>query len=317
MTETQPYAMQIDQFGTAAELHRVAIDSPPLAPTEVRMQVSAIGLNPLDYKMRDGSSGLAKSMTMPAILGREAAGVVTEVGSEVTRFAPGDSVVGMRSHADMRGTYASELIWPEEVLVAIPDAVNPIEAAALCVTGLTALQAVDQLAKVTDTDTVLIHGAGGGVGQLMLQLAVARGATVYASASGRHAERISLHGATPIDYTTTDVVGFIREEVGTVDVVLDGVYFDTFVPSLELLSDGGRVVVLPTLADLTPATERGIEAHIPGIAPDREALTEILALAADHTIQLSVAQTFALEDVAAAHELLETGHAPGKLVAIP
>lgn len=172
------YAMTIPEFGPADIFTRTLIDHAQPGPGEILVKTTAIGANPLDYKMRDGSSGLCAKFNPPAVLGREAAGEVVAVGEGVDNFVPGDRVFGMRGFDDFRGTYATHNVFPADGVVRTPDSLDDVTAAGLALVGITATVAVEQLAKVKSGDTVLIHGAGGGVGQLMTQLAVARGATV-------------------------------------------------------------------------------------------------------------------------------------------
>ncbi len=307
--------MTISEFGPADVFRKTSIEPGEPGPGEVLIKTSAIGANPLDYKMRDGSSGLSKSLTLPCILGREASGVVIAVGEGVTEFAPGDHAFGMRNHPDTRGTYATHNVFPADVLVKVPEGMDDTTAAGVALVGLTAQMAVEQQAKVSEGETVLIHGAGGGVGQMMTQLCLARGANVLASASTRHHDKLTGFGARHIDYTQVDVFDTIAEEYPNgIDVVIDAVYFDTFVPSLDLLREGGRIVVLPSLADLTPANERGIEAHIPLISADTTIVADLAGRIARGELSLPIGHTAPLSDVADVHRILEDGHADGKII---
>lgn len=309
------YAMTIAEFGSADVFTKTPIDPAPPGSGEVLFKTTAIGSNPLDYKMRDGSSGLSDSLTFPCVLGREAAGVVLAVGEGVTEFAPGDHVFGMRSHPDTRGTYATHNVFPANGLVKVPEGMDDVTAAGVALAGLTAQMAVEQQAKVSEGETVLIHGAGGGVGQLITQLCLARGAKVYASASTRHHDKLTAFGAQHIDYTTEDVFAAVRaDNPEGVDVVIDTVYFGTFVPSLDILRPGGRIVVLPSLANLTPAKERGIEAHIPLISNVPGIVEDLANRIARGELKLPVGQTVPLTEVAEVHRTLESGHADGKIV---
>lgn len=309
------YAMTIPEFGPADIFTRTLIDHAQPGPGEILVKTTAIGANPLDYKMRDGSSGLCAKFAPPAVLGREAAGEVVAVGEGVDSFAPGDRVFGMRGLDDFRGTYATHNVFPADGVVRTPDSLDDVTAAGLALVGITATVAVEQLAKVKSGDTVLIHGAGGGVGQLMTQLAVARGATVLASASSRHHEKLVGFGAQHIDYTAEDVFEAVRRRFPEgVDVVLDGVYFDTFLPSLDVLASDGRIVALPSLADLTPAKERGIEAHIPAISNDTTIYADLADRVVAGEISLPIGLTKNLTEVAEVHRVLEDGHADGKIV---
>ncbi len=160
---------------------------------------------------------------------------------------------------------------------------------------------------------MLIHGGSGGVGQFLVQLCVrAGGAEVWATASTRNQDRLRELGVHhPIDYRTQDWQTLVPQ----VDVVLDTVYFGTFEPSLDHLRPGGRIVVLPSLADLTPATKRGIEASIPGLHPMPAVMDELARDVTSGALDLEIAEVLPLSEVARAHRMLEEGHTRGKLIA--
>ncbi|GAB3715585.1 NADP-dependent oxidoreductase [Mariniluteicoccus flavus] len=304
---------QIDRFGGPDELHVVEAPVPEPEAGEVLVRVLAAGTNPLDYKIRDGSSGLAKRIgpdDFPVVLGREACGVVERCGEGVNDFAPGQLVFGVTPLSHRGRCYAEYAALPATCLAQAPEGADPVVLGGLALVGTTAWVAVHELARVRSGEKVLVHGAAGGVGQLMVQLCVAAGAEVWATASTRNQDRLRELGATPIDYTTTD----FREAAPKVDVVLDGVYFDTFEKSLDQLVDGGRIVVLPTLADLTPAQERGIEAHIPAIHDLPREMEQLALRVHEGAVSFEVSQVLPLERVADAHRELESGHARGKIV---
>lgn len=303
----------IDRFGGPEEFHLVDdLPTPSPGPGEVLVRVLAAGVNPVDYKIRDGSSGVAKKLRpedFPLVLGRECCGEVAELGEGVTDLEVGQRVYGMPSMGHQAGCYAEYVALPAQGLAPAPEQADTIALAGTALAGTTAWTAVHDLAKVTADDIVLVHGGGGGVGQFVVQLAVSAGATVYATASARHAERIKSWGATPIDYTTQDFTQAPRPTV-----IIDGVYFGTYEPSLDHLAPGGRMVLLPTLADLEPARARGIEVSVPAITPDRGRLEALAAQVADGSLQVEVSQVLPLAEVAQAHEIVETGHAQGKIV---
>ncbi len=307
--------MVIDHFGGPEEFHRVQIPIPSPGEREVVVKNAAIGANPLDYKMRDGSSGLAPSLTFPCVLGREAAGTVISVGSAVTEFAVGDRVFGMRVAPDIRGTYASHSVFDASNLAHTPDSLGDAPAAALSVAALTARVIVEDLAQPTVGDVVLIHGAGGGVGQIVTQLCVQRGATVVASASSRHAEKLKRFGAHHLDYTQLNVFDEVRTRYpGGVDKVIDGVYFGTAEADLTVVRPGGTVVFIPTLADTTPAEQRGIDVRVPSVQWDTQAAEELAEAVARGELELPIGLECPLSEVAQVHRILEDGHANGKIV---
>ena len=145
---------------------------------------------------------------------------------------------------------------------------------------------------------------------MMVQMAVATGATVFATASARHQEKITRWGASHIDYETTD----FEEAMVRPDVIIDAVYFGTYERSVALLEPGGRLVVLPTLADLAPARERGLRVSIPSIKPDADRLKLLAEQISAGKLEVVVSAVFPLDQVAEAHRIVENGHAEGKVL---
>ena len=291
--------VQIDRFGSADELHVTDVPVPVPGPRQVLVRVQAAGTNPIDYKMRDGSSGAVKNLTaadFPLVLGREAAGIVDALGEGVSLVGVGDLVFGVLPFGPgVVGCYSEYVVFPEASLSIAAAGTDVTALAGLALAGSTAWVAVHEQARVRPGEKVLVHGGAGGVGQLMVQLCRDAGAQVWATASTGNQERLRELGATAIDYTTTD----FRQASPKMDVVLDAVYFDTFVPSLDHL------------------VERGIEVHIPSIHPLRDELAELASRLAAGTLSLEVSRVLPLDQVAEAHRELETGHARGKIVLDP
>lgn len=307
-------AVEIDRFGGVEELHIVEDrQQPSPAEGEVLVEVTGAGVNPIDYKIRDGSSGVAKKLTeadFPLVLGREGAGVVAELGPGVTDLEVGQRVFGMAPMGHPGGWYAQYVVQPASALAPSPEGVADEILAGSALAGITAWTAVHDLGQVRADDIVLVHGAGGGVGQFVVQLCLAAGAGVYAVASPRHRERLESYGAHYVDYTSED----FTQVTPSPTLIVDGVYFGTYEPSMDHLAPGGRIVMLPTLADLTPAKERGIEISVPAIAPDRERLCALAQQIADGALHVLISEVVPLAQVARAHEIVETGHTQGKVV---
>lgn len=307
-------AAQIVRFGGPEELHLVNDAPVPTAGEgEVLVRVLAAGVNPLDYKIRDGSSGLAAKLTedgFPLILGRECCGVIEQVGPGVTDLAIGARVYGMAPLGHRGECYAEFVALPANALAPAPQSVDPHVLSGTALAGLTAWTAVHDLAKVTADDTVLVHGGAGGVGQVVVQLCVTAGARVYATASTRNRSRIEEMGAVHVDYTADD----FTQVTPRPDVIIDGVYFSTYEPSMDHLAKGGRLVILPSLADLEPARARGIDVAVPSISPDRERLSALAREVEQGRLTITIDRVFPLEEAAEAHRLVETGHAQGKVV---
>lgn len=306
-------AVVIDRFGGPEELHVTDTPAPQPGPGDVLVRLDAAGVNPIDHKMRDGSSGTVQGWdggVFPVILGREGTGMVEAVGEGVTHVGLGDRVLGVNDHGNPRGTYAELTCFPAEGVARVPDAVPTDVAAGLGLAGLTAWNAVHDLARVTNDDIVLVHGAGGGVGQIITQLAVATGAQVYATASGRHEERLEEYGAQHIDYTEID----FRRVTPQPTVIIDAVWFGTYEPSMDHLEDGGRMVILPSLADLGPARERGIDVSIASVTLEADRLHKLVDMAARNRLEAHVGTTFPLSEAADAHRQVESGHNDGKVI---
>lgn len=315
-------AIVIESFGPPSVLQLQSAAVPHPVRGEVLVEVLFAGLNPLDYKMRDGSSGRAKDLQLPAILGREFVGRIVHSGpgTDLGDLAVGQLIFGMRPHSDVRGCYAQRLVVEIDAVAPVPQGITDEQLPAfggLALVGLTAIAAVEECARVQPGDRVLVHGGSGGVGQLVIPLAQAAGAShVWATGRAANAERLISLGAVPIPYDEVDWQAVIRRDTEGVglDVIIDTHYFKTFIPSLDHVANGGRLVALPSLADLTPARDRGIDVSIPAISPAREKLERLARGYMDGTLSLEVSEVLPLADVVRGHEQLEAGHTRGKLV---
>ncbi|MGP5693990.1 NADP-dependent oxidoreductase [Brachybacterium alimentarium] len=320
--------IRFDRFGGPEVLSLIPdAPMPEPGPDEVLVEVAFVGLNPLDYKIRDGSSGMSRDLQLPAGTGREMAGTVIGAGAGLDEaelgsrgLSVGTRVFGMRAPGDPRGVAAEVIAIGADDLAPIPGEISDEDLprwAGLALAGLTAIAVIDDSAAIAPGQTVLVHGGSGGVGQLLIPMAIEAGAAqVWATGRADNAERIRELGAVPIPYDT----GNWQEEIHRltdgrgVDVVLDTHYHSTFVPSLDHVTEGGLVVTLPTLADLTPAHERGVEATVPRIKPGRDRLDRLVQGIRAGRYLLEVSQVLPLDEIARAHSLLEDGHTRGKLV---
>jgi NADPH:quinone reductase len=288
-------------------------------PGDSLIEVRAAGVNPVDWKVYSGGRGGDPSR-LPMRLGSEAAGVVTATGPDAAGPAGpvhiGDEVIAYRAP----GAYAAGLVVPGEALVPKPAALDWPQAAALMLTGVTAWH----LLAATDVqagDTVLMHGAAGGVGTMAAQLAVGRGATVVATASPARHEFLRGLGAVPVAYGD-GLTGRVRAAApGGVDVALDLVGTDEAIDvSLELVADRQRIA---TIAAPARGLQLGIKAlgGAPGADPGTDiryaARVPLARLAQDRKLRVFVAQTFPLTEAAAAHRAIMPGHTTGKIALIP
>ena len=293
------------------------VDGPEPVPGvgEVLVDVRAAGVNPIDAKAYSGMFGTDPN-ALPLPLGAEAAGVVSAIGDGVTDVAIGDEVIVYRAS----GAYTTSLLSSVDDLTPKPANLGWAEAAGLMLTGATAVHALTVVA-VAAGDTVLIHAASGGVGLIAVQLAVARGATVIATASPSAHDLLRGLGATPISYGPGLADRVRAVAPGGVDVALDLVGTDEAVEtSLELVAERSRIV---TIAAFGRAAADGIVliGGGPGADPGTEvrnaARAELARLAGEGHLRVVVAATFPLAGAADAHRLQLSSHAPGKIVLIP
>lgn len=320
--------VRLEAFGPPDLLELVQdVPAPEPGPGDVLVRVAVAGLNPLDAKMRDGSSPRSRDLELPAVLGREisgwVSGAVADVDLEALGMPIGTAVFGVRGMADRRGTYAEVVAMAAEDLAPVPDppaAEDPLALArwgGLALAGCTALTIIEDDAELQAGASVLVLGGTGGVGQLLLPLLRAAGASrVLATGRAANAERIRELGAEPIAHDRGDWVQAAREATGGrgVDVVIDTHFVGTFEPSLDLIAPGGRIVAVPSLADVSPATARGITARITRMRPTRERLERLARALADGALDVEIAEVLPLGEAARGHELLQQGHTRGKLV---
>lgn len=300
-------AVRIHKFGGPEVL--TYEDAPRPEPTagEVLIRVHAAGVNPVDWKTRERGF---RRKELPMIVGWEASGVVESVGSAVTRFKPGDKVYAMTDLA-RDGAYAEFVVAREDAVAIKPGSIGHVEAAAVPLAALTAWQAMFDTAGLTQGQTVLIHGAAGGVGHLAVQLAKAKGARVIGTASERNHEFLKTIGCDEvIDYRTTRFEDVVKD----VDVVLDTVGGDTLERSYAVVKKGGFVVSIVGEPSQEKARERGVRTGRILVKPDGAQLTEIGALIDAGKVRPEVSHTFPLAEAAKAHEQSRTGHTRGKIV---
>jgi NADPH2:quinone reductase len=194
-----------------APFHLSDVAMPVAGPGQVLVKISASGVNPLDLKIKAGQAAHAQTR-LPAILGIDMAGVVEAVGAGVTAFKPGDEVYGMIGGiAGVPGSLADYAAVDADLLALKPTNLTSREAAALPLSVITAWEGLVDRAHVHTGQTVLIHGGAGGVGHIAVQLAVARGAQVFATVDPARHELMQTYGATPIDYTRLPVDAYVQE----------------------------------------------------------------------------------------------------------
>lgn len=288
-------AVQVTRFGGPEALVCADVEKPVPISTEVLVRVVAAGVNPVDGKTRRGE-GVARWVGPPPFIpGWDVCGVVEAMGYGVTRFKQGDLVYGMPRFPRAAGAYAEYVAAPSRQFARIPNGISATEAAALPLAALTAWQCLVDTANIGPGQTVLVHGAGGGVGHLAVQLANALGARVFTTGRDDR-EALKMRDAdAAVDLVggldTRALIGSIRDD-GLLLAVADGA------------GDEAR-------AD---AERRGVRVQEPLVEPDGHALEEIARLVESGALKVIVAETFPLDRARAAHERLERGGVRGKLV---
>ncbi len=309
-------AIALTEFGGNDRLELTEVDDPRVGPDFVLIRVHAAGLNPVDWKVREGSLEGRFPHVFPVVPGWDAAGVVEEVGPAVTGFSPGDEVFAYcRKHFVGEGTYAEYVSVPEDFVSRKPEAIDFVHAGAVPLAGLTAFQALVEAAAVRAGETVLVHGAAGGVGAFAVQIARARGAQVIGTAtSAKHEFLKELGTSQEIDYTEVDFVEAVRgARTDGVDVVFDLFGGETLWRSVDVVADGGRIVSLADPLTDDHYRQRGITPTYVFVRPSGSQLAELARLIDGGELRVELEASFPLEEAAQALERLEGGRTRGKL----
>jgi NADPH:quinone reductase-like Zn-dependent oxidoreductase len=302
-------AIRIHQYGGPEVLAQVEMQRPTPGPNEVLIKVHAASVNPFDWKARAGYVKEFFPLTFPVTLGSDASGTVEEVGPGVARFKRGDELYASLGLGG--GGYAEYAIAKEEIVAEKPGTLDYVQAAAVPTGGITAWQALFEVAQLRAGQKVLIHGAAGGVGNFAVQFAKAKGAYVIGTASSKNQAFLGELGVDKaVDYNKTQ----FEDMVCDVDVVLDTIGGDTQERSFKVLKKGGILVSIVRPPSQELATKYGVRALFYGAHPSSSDLTKIANLIDDGKVKPVVGTVLPLADARRAHELSETGHARGKIV---
>ncbi|MGW5241378.1 NADP-dependent oxidoreductase [Monashia sp. NPDC004114] len=296
-------AIVIDRFGGPEELHEAELPDPEPGPGQVRIRVEAVGVNPIDGKVRGGRMA-SPDTKFPLLLGAEAAGVVDALGEGVSDVAVGDRVVGFAAG----GAYSELALLGAYAALA---GLDPVAGVSLPVASETSQRALGLLA-LEPGETLLIHGASGAVGEVATQLAVRDGVRVIGTASEANQGRVAALGATPTTYGDgwLDRVRALAPD--GVDAVFDTSGAGVLEESVDLVGGKERVV---TIAD-PAAFAMGIT-FTTGGEPGAFDLGVYVALRASGELTTTIARVFPLTEAADAQALSDSGRAGGKLVLVP
>ncbi len=302
-------AIRIHAYGGPDVLVYEDAPRPSIGDNEVLVKVHAASLNPVDRFTRAGYLQQMINFPLPMVPGLDLSGVVEAIGSDVRSLAVGHAVYGYSSMA-RQGAYAEYAAVKETEVAPKPATVDHVHAAAVPLAALSAWQALDA-ASLGPGQTILIHGAGGGVGTFAVQFALERGARVLGTASGGKIELLRQMGVSEaIDYTTTR----FEDVAHDVDVVMDNIGGEVTERSWGVLKPGGILVTPAGQPDPAVAAAHGVRGVALMTQPNAEQLAEIARLMDAGTVKSVVSEVFPLSEARRAHELLEGGHTRGKLV---
>ncbi|MDQ3823423.1 MAG: NADP-dependent oxidoreductase [Actinomycetota bacterium] len=310
-------AVGIREFGGRDRLETMDVPEPKLGADGVLVRVHAAGVNPVDWKIREGRLDAGWPHVFPVVPGWDVAGTVERVGPAVTTVASGDEVYAYcRKHFVGEGAYAELVTVPETSVAHKPGSLDLEHAGAVPLCALTAYQALFFGAGLTAGETVLVQAAAGGVGSFAVQLAADAGAEVIGTASERNHEYVLGLGALEVvDYRAVDAVDAVREIAPEgVDVVLDVYGGEALRRSVDAVRDEGRIVSIGQPPTDEHFRQRRIEPSYVFVRPDAEQLAEIADMFDDDRLTVHLDEVLPLEQAARAHELSEAGHVRGKLV---
>jgi NADPH:quinone reductase-like Zn-dependent oxidoreductase len=303
-------AIVVHEYGNPEVLKFEDAPIPVPKEKELLIKVFAAGVNSFDGVLRSGKYAKIFNMQLPWIPGYDIAGTVEKVGPQVTKFRVGDPVYAFIS-IPTGGGYAEYAIAGENQAALKPAALSFIEAAGVPSVAITAWQALIDKANVQAGQTVLIHGASGGVGMFAIPIAKVRGAKVLATASTANQDFLKELGAdVAIDYKTQK----FEEIAKDVDAVVDGVGGETLKRSYPIVKKGGILVGLVGRVDQAELTKYGIRGVALEAEPNGDELAQIGKLIDAKKIKVIVSQTFPLWEATKAQEQADTGHARGKIV---
>jgi NADPH:quinone reductase-like Zn-dependent oxidoreductase len=300
-------AAYIDRFGGPEVLQYGDLPDPVASAGQVIVDVVAASVNGADWRVRAGQYGQAK---FPLVLGRDFSGTVAALGEGVNDFKVGDAVFGVLE-AGREGAYAEKLAITAAIIARKPDAVSHIDAAALALTGLTAIITVETTLKLQRGETILIQGGAGGVASFAIQLAKHIGARVITTTSAANLDYVRGLGADEvIDYNAQD---FTRT-VSNCDAVFDTVGGDVAQKSFAVLKPGGRAAFIASGPQAPKPDRSDVTALRPAVGRARAPLERVAQLAASGAVRPPEVKLYRLAQAAEAHRLSESRHFRGKLV---
>lgn len=310
-------AIAIREFGGRDKLEPMDLPVPEVGKGEILVRVKGAGVNPVDWKIREGWLTDLFPHRFPLIPGWDAAGIVERIGPGVTRFRVGDEVFAYcRKPVVQGGAYAEYIALTEDHLAFKPRNTTFTEAAGIPLTALTAYQALVNAARIKSGERVLIHAAAGGVGGFGVQIAKDRGALVWGTAGSRNGDYVrSLGAERVIDYSREDFRKTVRSVYPDgVDVVFDCVGGDVLKKSVEIVRKGGRLISIVDSLDEGSLGRADIRFEFVFVAPNSTELSDLGQMVEEGRLRVHLEEVLPLEAAAKAHKLSESRHTRGKIV---
>ncbi|RAR47633.1 NADP-dependent oxidoreductase [Flavobacterium lacus] len=321
-------ALQIVKYGDLKDSLAIGeIKKPSVKPNEILVEVKAVALNPIDYKLAEGKLKEMMQLNLPCTIGFDLSGVIVEIGTDVNDFKIGDEVYS-RVPQEQMGTVTDYVAVTSDFVAKKPRGISFEEAAGLPLIGLTAIQALERVGLKED-DRILIHAGSGGVGSFAIQYAKAKGAIVYTTTSTKNVDWVKALGADRvIDYKTEDY----KEVANNLDIVFDTLGGDYTFDAFEIIKEGGKVTSIVGPPDEETAKQMGMTDYklpeklaklieeksavykLTWMQPDAKQLNDIKRMVEDGAIKPIVDLIYPFKDGINAYEYLVTGRAQGKVI---
>lgn len=305
-------AIVIEEYGSLNKLMEKEVNMPEIKNDQVLLEVHATSINPIDWKLREGYLKEKLPLNFPIILGWDAAGIISEVGSAVTNFQIGDRVF-TRPALTAEGTYAEYTAVDEDLLAKMPENLSFGEASSVPLAGMTAWQCLVDFADIKPDDKVLIHAGSGGVGSFAVQIAKSFGAYVASTASGKNESFLEDLGVDKfINYEEENFEDIVKDY----DIVVDTLGGEIQKKSFDVLKDGGKLVSIVEPPNEETAKSKNLKAGFHWLEPNGKQLAELGNLIKKDQVKTNVGHTFpfSAQGLQDAHKLSETHHAKGKIV---
>jgi NADPH:quinone reductase-like Zn-dependent oxidoreductase len=300
----------LERFGGPDVLQYGDLPDPVAAPGEVVVDVAAASVNAADWKFRAGQYGRHAQVKFPQIPGRDFSGVISAVGSGVGDLKIGDAVFGVIA-GGKEGTYCEKIAINAAIVGPKPQALSHVNAAALALTGLTAIDAVENTLKLKAGETILIQGGAGGVAGFAIQFAKHLGARVITTTSAANVDYCRKLGADEvIDYNAQDFTKVVKD----CDAVFDTVGDDVAQKSFTVLKPGGRAAFIASGAEPPKPSRSDVTALRPPVPRSRKAMERVAELYVAGAVRSPEIKLYRLSQAAEAHRLSESRHFRGKLV---